>query len=74
MSIRLTDPWAACPDDRQHDGRRLSSVQYLLFPVEGRTPVAIGIEFPAAQARTELSPEQRAALAEDLADDGARYA
>lgn len=32
--------------------------------------VAFGIDLPGIEAETRLSPEQRAALAEDLADRG----
>jgi hypothetical protein len=56
------------PDARQQDEHRLSSVQYLKFPVDGRPPVAAGIDFPALVARTPLTDVQRAALDEDLRD------
>ena len=54
-------------DPAQIGDERLSSVQYLKFPVGGRVPVAIGLDLSSAQAETRLSAEQRAALAEDLA-------
>jgi hypothetical protein len=56
-------------DERQVGDARLSSVQYLKFPVGGRTPVAIGcdIDDPEVRGETALTPEQRAALAADLA-------
>ncbi len=56
-------------DQRQVGDARLSSVQYLKFPVGGRTPVAIGCDLadPAVRAETALSPEQREALRQDLA-------
>jgi hypothetical protein len=54
-------------DEGQRGTDRLSSVQYLVFPVEGRTPVAVGIDLPGMTVETELSEEQRAALAADLA-------
>ena len=57
----------AIADDRQQDGRRLSTVQYLRFPVGNRAPVAVGVDFAATRSRTMLSPEQREALASDLA-------
>jgi len=41
-------------------------VQYLKFSVHGRTPVAIGIDLPGIESETELTREQREALAEDL--------
>jgi hypothetical protein len=52
-------------DERQRSDR-LSSVQYLKFPVAGRTPVAAGCDHPELRARTELSPETRRALEQDL--------
>ena len=58
---------AATVDDRQQDGRRVSSVQYLTFPVDGRVPVAVGTDFEGVQVRVALTTEQRSALAEDLA-------
>jgi hypothetical protein len=56
-------------DERQIGETRLSSVQYLRFSVGGQTPVAIGCDLddPEVCGRTPLTPEQRAALAEDLA-------
>jgi hypothetical protein len=57
-------------DPRQVGTDRLSSVQYLKFDVRGRTPVAAGSDLPRLTAETPLSPEQRAALAADLASDG----
>jgi hypothetical protein len=55
-------------DERQVGDTRLSSVQYLKFPVAGLAPVAIGCDFddPDLRGETALSPEQRAALAADL--------
>jgi len=53
-------------DERQVGDDRLSSVQYLKFDCGGRTPVAIGCDLPALELRTELTPEQREALAQDL--------
>jgi len=57
------------PDDRQQDEQRVSSVQYLKFPVDGRAPVAAGIDFPGLATRTPLTGDQRAALEADLRDD-----
>jgi hypothetical protein len=56
-------------DARQVGADRLSSVQYLKFDVRGRVPVAVGSDLPQLQARTPLAPEQRAALAADLASE-----
>jgi hypothetical protein len=58
-------------DPRQVGTDRLSSVQYLKFDVSGRVPVAIGCDLPELTAEQPLSDEQRAALAEDLRQDGA---
>ena len=54
-------------DEAQRGMDRISSVQYLKFPVGGKPPVAIGIDHPGLEAETRLSTAQRAALAEDLA-------
>jgi hypothetical protein len=56
-------------DDRQVGDTRLSSVQYLTFPVGGRAPVAVGCDLddPDVGGETALSPGQRAALSVDLA-------
>ena len=54
-------------DDRQLGENRLSSVQYLRFQTGGRVPVAVGCDLDELRAETELSREQRQALAEDLA-------
>jgi hypothetical protein len=56
-------------DPRQISEGRLSSVHYLKFDLGGRVPVAIGCELPEIAAETPLTPEQRAALAADLASD-----
>ena len=53
-------------DERQVGEERLSSVQYLKFPVGRAAPVAIGSDLPALTVETELAPEQRAALDDDL--------
>lgn len=57
-------------DPRQVGTDRLSSVQYLKFDVRGRTPAAAGCDLPQLTVETRLSPEQRDALAADLASDG----
>jgi hypothetical protein len=66
---RLEDGTRVRPtfDPRQVGTERLSSVQYMRFPVGGRVPVAIGIDLPAIAAETALTPEQRGALEADLA-------
>ncbi len=55
-------------DERQVGESRLSSVQYLKFSLGGRVPVAVGCDLadPDVRGETTLTPEQRAALAEDL--------
>jgi hypothetical protein len=56
-------------DPAQRGEDRLSSVQYLVFPVGGAPPLALGIDLPALCVEAPLSPRIRAALAEDLAKD-----
>ncbi len=53
-------------DERQVGETRLSSVQYIKFETKGRKPVAIGSDLPALLVETELTPEQRDALAQDV--------
>ncbi|MGD8376709.1 MAG: DUF3501 family protein [Acidobacteriota bacterium] len=53
-------------DERQRSGDRLSSVQYLKFPVGGRVPVAVGVDLPDLRLETDLRDDQRHALQEDL--------
>jgi len=53
-------------DEGQRSAERISSVQYLKFPVGGHAPVSVGVDFPGLEAETRLSPDQRVALAEDL--------
>ncbi len=55
-------------DARQMGEERLSSVQYLKFDVKSEVPVAIGCDLPALALEVGLTPEQRQALAHDLAD------
>lgn len=68
---RLEDGMCVRPtfDPRQVGTERVSSVQYLKFPVGGRAPVAVGIDLPAIAAETALTSEQRRALEADLAAD-----
>lgn len=58
-------------DPAQVGDDRLSAVQYLKFDTRGEVPVSVGTDFPALATHTTLSPEQRAALAEDLEDTSA---
>ncbi len=54
-------------DPSQIGEERLSSVQYLKFPVKGKVSLAIGIDLPGMESETILNEDQRAALLEDLA-------
>ncbi len=65
---RLSDGRKIRPsfDPAQVGRDRLSSVQYLKFPVGGAVPVAVGTDLPGMEAETKLSEDQRAALGEDL--------
>jgi hypothetical protein len=53
-------------DRRQVGDDRLSSVQYLKFPVGDEAPVAIGCDLEGLEVETVLTPTQRAALQADL--------
>jgi hypothetical protein len=61
------DKVGATFDEAQRGDGRLSSVQYLKFAVGGQVPAAVGVDLPGLEAETPLTPEQRAALAADLA-------
>lgn len=52
-------------DPRQVGDTRLSSVQYLKFPVGERVPVAIGSDHPAISIEAALSDAQRETLQRD---------
>jgi hypothetical protein len=54
-------------DERQVNGEKLSSVQFLTFACGGRVPVAVGTDFPPLVAEARLTDEQRAASTADLA-------
>jgi hypothetical protein len=49
---------------------RLSSVQYVKFPLGGSVPVAMGVDHPGMRVETTLTEDQRAAIAEDLSLPG----
>ncbi len=68
LYVKLADGQTVRPtfDPRQVGETRLSSVQYLKFPVAGQAPVACGSDHPDLRVETRLSAEQHAALAEDL--------
>ena len=53
-------------DERQIGDSRLSSVQYIKFNTGGKTPIAIGSDFPFLKAETALKADQKKALSEDL--------
>jgi hypothetical protein len=57
-------------DPGRDDGRRVSAVQYVRFPVGGRIdparPVALVIDHPNYSHRTELGPEATKSIAADL--------
>lgn len=56
-------------DPRQVSERRVSSVQYMKFAVNGAAPVACGVDFAGEiVGETALTEAQRAALAADLAE------
>lgn len=55
-------------DARQVGESRLSSVQYLKIDVGGKAPSALGADHPDYTFETRLSDEQKAALAQDLAE------
>lgn len=69
IALRLEDgTWAPARfDARQRGEDRLSSVQYLVFPVGGKTPVGARVALPNLTAETEFTPATRQALADDLA-------
>jgi hypothetical protein len=53
-------------DPRQVGDDRLSSVQYLRFPVGGLPPAAIGCDLPEHSVEAALTPRQQQALQRDL--------
>lgn len=73
LYLELADGTKVAPvwDERQVGDDRLSSVQYLQFPLGGQVPVAAGCDFddPATRFRVLLSEETRQALAADLAEE-----
>jgi Protein of unknown function (DUF3501) len=68
LYVKLADGQKVRPayDPRQVGEDRLSSVQYLRFPVGGGTPVAVGCDLAALTVEVALTAEQRAALEADL--------
>lgn len=53
-------------DEGQRGRDRLSSVQYIKFPVGNDAPMAIGVDLPGIECETTLEEDQRAALLVDL--------
>ena len=56
-------------DPAQRGVDRLSSVQYVKFPLDGQVPMAFGVDHPGIRAETTLTEDQRAAIAEDFASN-----
>ena len=54
-------------DERQIGEEKLSSVHYLKFDTSGRVPLALGVDLAGLDGETPLEPDQRDALAADLA-------
>ncbi|WP_243318005.1 DUF3501 family protein [Geothrix paludis] len=57
---------AARFDATQMDEARLSSVQFLIFPVGDRVPSGLEVDLPELAAGTSLGPATQRALLEDL--------
>jgi hypothetical protein len=53
-------------DERQVGTRRLSSVQYLIFDTQAKTPVALGSDLPKLLVEVVLGQEEQEALTADL--------
>ncbi len=68
LYLELEDGERVTPryDERQVGDERLSSVQYLIFSCGSAAPIAIGSSHPEITLRSELTPVQRRALADDL--------
>jgi hypothetical protein len=74
LYARLQDGRIVRPrfDPAQRGTDRISSVQYLTFPVGDDVPVSVGTDFPGLERETRLTEDQRAALAEDLSSSSAK--
>ena len=68
--VRLEDRSQAFArfDPQQVGEDKLSPVQFLKFACGGKTPVAVGTDFPPLAVETRLTDAQRHALAADLRD------
>ncbi|MBI4853330.1 MAG: DUF3501 family protein [Acidobacteria bacterium] len=53
-------------DERQREEGKLSSVQFLKFATEGKTPIAAGVDIEGYKVEALLTNEQCQALKEDL--------
>jgi len=53
-------------DPQQMSEEKLSSVQFLRFPVGGRRPAALVVDLPELEGETALEPATQAALVADL--------
>lgn len=53
-------------DPRQLSERRLSSVQYVKFPVGGKIPLACGSDMPGLTGESSLTKDQQLALESDF--------
>lgn len=69
LALRLADGTRvpARFDARQRGEGRLSSVQYLTFPVGGQVPVGVCVDLPDLELDVEFTPATRQAFADDLA-------
>jgi hypothetical protein len=74
LYARLADGRRVRPryDRDQVGDDRLSSVQYLKFPVGGEVPVALGSDLARIQVEVTLTDDQRRALEDDLRHGGGR--
>ena len=57
---------AARFDGAQMNDEKLSSVQFLVFPVGDRIPAGLAVDLPGLAANTALGPATQRALLEDL--------
>lgn len=71
LYVRTSDGAKCRPryDRAQVGDDRLSSVQYLVFPVPTGEPVAVGADHPALTVEALLTDEQQRALTGDLESD-----
>jgi hypothetical protein len=53
-------------DERQNEDEKISSVQFLKFNCDAKSPIAIGCEHSAYRVETDLNESQKLALRGDL--------